>query len=112
MLYAGPGSLVTGPVALMHHGIRSRPDLDVIDLLVPAGRLRRDTGFARLHRTGAAGIIVLHFSLRALRRGHPPIRSPPHATPCREECLRCYNHKFHLNPRGTAAGAGWPSALD
>ena len=51
VLYAGPGSLVTGPMALMHHSIRSGFPVDVIDVLVPAGRQRLSTGFARLHRT-------------------------------------------------------------
>src|SRR6266568_7613113 len=36
LLYAGPGSLITGPMALMHHSIRSGAGLDVIDVLVPA----------------------------------------------------------------------------
>src|SRR5271170_5515614 len=51
LLYAGPGSLITGAVALMHYSIRSGSDLDVIDVLVPAARQRGSTGFARLHRT-------------------------------------------------------------
>jgi hypothetical protein len=51
LLYAGPGSLVTGPMALLHHSIRSGPGVDLIDVLVPAGRQRLSTGFARLHRT-------------------------------------------------------------
>jgi hypothetical protein len=51
LLYAGPGSLVTGPMALMHHSIRSGADPDVIDVLVPAERQRHSTGFARLYRT-------------------------------------------------------------
>ena len=51
LLYAGQGSLITGPVALMHHSIRSVPFGDVIDVLVPARRQRLSTGFARLHRT-------------------------------------------------------------
>jgi hypothetical protein len=52
LLYAGPGSLVTGPMALMHHSIRSGPTaVDVIDVLVPAARQRHSTGFVRLHRT-------------------------------------------------------------
>ena len=41
LLYAGPGSLITGPVALLHHSIRSVPSLDVIDVLVPVERQRR-----------------------------------------------------------------------
>ena len=40
LLYAGPGSLITGPLALMHHSIRSGSAADVIDVLVPAGRQR------------------------------------------------------------------------
>jgi hypothetical protein len=51
LLYAGPGSLVTGPVALLHYSIRSGPVVDVIDVLVPAARQRLSTGFTRLHRT-------------------------------------------------------------
>ena len=51
LLYAGPGSLVTGPMALLHHSIRSGSGVDVIDVLVPVGRQRLSTGFARLHRT-------------------------------------------------------------
>ena len=30
-LYAGPGSLITGPVALMHHGLRSPVVLEMVD---------------------------------------------------------------------------------
>ncbi|MBV9206497.1 MAG: hypothetical protein JO037_14165 [Actinobacteria bacterium] len=51
LLYAGTGSLITGPVALMHYSIRSGAGLDTIDVLVPTGRQRHSTGFARLHRT-------------------------------------------------------------
>jgi hypothetical protein len=51
LLYAGPGSLITGPMALMHHGLRSPVVLETVDLLVPAGRQRYSTGFVRLHRT-------------------------------------------------------------
>jgi very-short-patch-repair endonuclease len=51
LLYAGPGSLITGPVALMHHCIRSNGNLNVIDMLVPVDRQRLSTGFVRLHRT-------------------------------------------------------------
>ena len=35
LLYAGPGSLITGPVALMHHSVRSSGGADLIDVLVP-----------------------------------------------------------------------------
>jgi hypothetical protein len=51
LLYAGPGSLITGPVALMHHSIRSNGNTDVIDVLVPVERQRMSTGFVSLHRT-------------------------------------------------------------
>jgi hypothetical protein len=51
LLYAGPGSLITGPVALMHHSVRSSVSTDIIDMLVPTERQRASTGFARLHRT-------------------------------------------------------------
>jgi hypothetical protein len=51
LLYAGPGSLVTGRVALMHHGLRNREVLETVDVLVPHGRQRSSTGFVQLHRT-------------------------------------------------------------
>jgi hypothetical protein len=51
LLYAGPGSLITGPTALMHYGLRSPVLLEMVDVLVRGGRQRVSTGFARLHRT-------------------------------------------------------------
>ena len=51
LLYAGTGSLITGPMALMHHGLRSPVLLETVDVLVPSGRQRQSTGFVRLHRT-------------------------------------------------------------
>jgi hypothetical protein len=51
LLYAGPGSLITGRMALLHHSIRSGSPVDVIDVLVPGDRRRISTGFARVHRT-------------------------------------------------------------
>lgn len=50
MLYGGPGSMVTGLAALWRHNIRA-PRPEAVDVLVPASRLRRDSGFVRLHRT-------------------------------------------------------------
>ena len=38
-------------MALLHHGIRNGSAVDIIDILVQAGRQRLSTGFARLHRT-------------------------------------------------------------
>jgi hypothetical protein len=51
LLYAGTGSVITGPTALLHYSIRSESDPDTIDVLMPAARQRHDTGFVRLHRT-------------------------------------------------------------
>lgn len=51
LLYAGPGSLITGPAALMHHCIRNDGNPNVIDVLIPAERRRESTGFVKLHRT-------------------------------------------------------------
>jgi hypothetical protein len=51
LLYAGSGSLVTGPAALTHHGIRVPVAVTVIDVLVPVTRQRIDLNFVRLHRT-------------------------------------------------------------
>ncbi len=50
LLHAGPGSVITGPAAVRHHRIRG-PAADVIDVLLPASRKRRDAAFVRLHRT-------------------------------------------------------------
>jgi hypothetical protein len=50
LLYAGKDSMVTGPAALRCHYIgKIVPDL--VDVLVPPTRQRRDAGFVRLHRT-------------------------------------------------------------
>jgi hypothetical protein len=50
LLYAGPGSVLTGPAALNLHAIRA-PICQTVDVLVPAPRRRRDIDFVRLHRT-------------------------------------------------------------
>src|SRR6516162_6104526 len=49
LLYAGPGSLITGPAALMHHGLRGPGLLETVDLLVPEERRRLSTRFVRVH---------------------------------------------------------------
>ncbi|HET9966728.1 MAG TPA: hypothetical protein VFQ68_00750 [Streptosporangiaceae bacterium] len=50
LLYAGTGSMVTGMAALRcHHLGKAMPEL--VDVLVPVARQRRDAGFVRLHRT-------------------------------------------------------------
>src|SRR6266704_1536037 len=50
LLYAGPGSMITGLAALRSHHIRCELT-EIVDVLVLAGRQRRDTQFVRLHRT-------------------------------------------------------------
>src|SRR5690242_13982420 len=50
LLYAGPGSVITGSAALRCHYIRTELT-EIIDVLVPPTRQRRDTNFVRLHRT-------------------------------------------------------------
>jgi hypothetical protein len=50
LLYAGPGSVITGPAALRCHHIRTELT-EIVDVLVPAARQRRGTGFVKLHRT-------------------------------------------------------------
>ena len=51
LLFAGPASVITGPTALLHHSMRGAGKLEIIDVLVAAGRQRRSAGFVRLHRT-------------------------------------------------------------
>jgi hypothetical protein len=50
LLYAGPGSVITGPAALRCHHIRTELT-EIVDVLVPVARQRRGTGFVKLHRT-------------------------------------------------------------
>lgn len=63
LLYAGPGSLLTGRAALRRHGLppQDSPGTDPgIDVLVPAGRQRRSRSFVTVQRTTRmpAGITV------------------------------------------------------
>jgi hypothetical protein len=50
LLYAGPGGTLTGPAALRRHGMRE-PRSQVVDVLIPEKRERRNTGFVLLHQT-------------------------------------------------------------
>jgi hypothetical protein len=50
LLYAGPGSLITGLAAVRQHHIRG-PVTEFVDVLIPASRRHRDTAFVRVHRT-------------------------------------------------------------
>ena len=50
LLYAGPGSMLTGAAALRRHGVRA-PRSGTIDVLVPGRRRRHSTGFVTIHLT-------------------------------------------------------------
>ena len=50
LLYGGAGSVITGAAALSRHGLRAARD-DLVDVLVPASRIRQDVAFVRVHRT-------------------------------------------------------------
>jgi len=50
LLYAGPGSALTGPAALRRHGLKA-PQTGLVDVLVPSNTRRHDAAFVRLHRT-------------------------------------------------------------
>lgn len=49
-LYAGPGSLITGPAAMFHHRLGAR-DLTTIHVLIPVARRRRSISFVQVERT-------------------------------------------------------------
>ena len=50
LLYAGPSTVITGPAALRRNGLRA-PRTEIIDVLIPATRQRRSTGFVAIHLT-------------------------------------------------------------
>jgi hypothetical protein len=50
LLYAGPRSVITGPVAVRRHNVRCA-GLNVLDVLVPADSRRKSTGFVQIQRT-------------------------------------------------------------
>lgn len=50
LLYAGPRSVITGPVAVRRHNLRCA-GLNVLDVLVPAGSRRKSTGYVQIQRT-------------------------------------------------------------
>jgi hypothetical protein len=50
LLYAGPGSVITGVAALRRHRIACL-DQDVVDVLIPGDDRRKPTGFVRILRT-------------------------------------------------------------
>ena len=50
LLYAGPHSVITGPVAVRRHTMRCA-GLNVLDVLIPADVHRKSTGFVQIQRT-------------------------------------------------------------
>jgi hypothetical protein len=50
LLYAGPQSVITGPVAVRRHNLRCA-GLNVLDMLVPADTRRKSTGYVHIQRT-------------------------------------------------------------
>jgi hypothetical protein len=50
LLYAGPGSVITGPAAVRARRLRV-PTTDVIDVLIPVSVKRQSLGYVRIHRT-------------------------------------------------------------
>lgn len=50
LLYAGPQSVITGPVAVRRHNLRCA-GLNVLDVLIPADVHRKSTGFVQIQRT-------------------------------------------------------------
>jgi hypothetical protein len=50
LLYGGPDSVITGTAALRAHRIRGA-ESELVDVLIPATRQRKNTAFIRLHRT-------------------------------------------------------------
>jgi hypothetical protein len=50
LLYAGSASVLTGPVAVRRHRLRS-PGPDAADVLIPWSHKRQSVGFVRVHRT-------------------------------------------------------------
>lgn len=51
LLYAGPGAVLTGAIALWRNRVPGRYDLDTFDVLIPHERQRACTGYVRVQRT-------------------------------------------------------------
>ena len=64
LLYAGPGSVITGQAAMAAHGV-SNLGRTVVDVLIPAASHRRDQRFVRVLRTSRMPEVV--FMKGALR---------------------------------------------
>ena len=50
LLFAGPGSIITGVTAMRREGLRAA-DTGLVEILIPASRKRRSVGFVRVTRT-------------------------------------------------------------
>jgi hypothetical protein len=50
LLYAGPQSVITGPVAVRRHNLRCA-GLNILDVLIPADSHRKSTGYVQIQRT-------------------------------------------------------------
>jgi hypothetical protein len=71
LLYAGPGSVLTGQAAMAAHGINVQ-DRTVVDVLMPAERKRRDHSFVHVLRTSKMpGVVYKTGELRYV----PPARA-------------------------------------
>ena len=57
LLYAGDGTAITGQAAMAAHGAIA-PDHDVVDVLIPIGRRRRDRDFVHILRTAKMPTVV------------------------------------------------------
>ena len=69
LLYAGPGSLITGIAAVRLRGLSASAST-MIDVLIPATRRRRSAGFVRVHPTVRMpeGVTIGPFRLAPLDR--------------------------------------------
>jgi uncharacterized protein YbjT (DUF2867 family) len=59
LLYAGTGGTLTGPAALRRHGIRA-VQAQLIDVLIPATRVRQSAGFVLIQQTSRLPELVCY----------------------------------------------------
>jgi len=84
LVYAGTGSVITGPAALRHHGIRA-PDFAVITVLIPAERKVQNAGFVKIWRTARMpGIILEDHGVRIVLPARAVADTALHLTNVRE----------------------------
>jgi len=63
LCYAGTGSVITGPAALRHHGIRTQ-ETGVITVLIPARRAVRSTEAVRIWRSARMPRFIVDDAIR------------------------------------------------